>query len=76
LAIDGQVAWSQGLALFGQQSMSSIEDISVISADLTPSPATPAAGSIATETAINSAKIDRQMLMGVEDSRFCFSRVK
>ena len=60
---------SQGLALWGQQSgMSSIADMAVISADLTLWRAPAAAGSIATDRAIRSARMVRPMLMD-QDSR-------
>jgi hypothetical protein len=73
VAIEAQspVALSQGLAVWGQQSdMSSMADVSAadMSADLTPRRAPAAAGSIATDTAIRSARMVRPMLMD-QDSR-------
>jgi hypothetical protein len=60
-AIEAQspLALSQGLAAGGQQSMSSMADMSVISADLTLTRAPAATGSIATDRAIRSAKMVR-----------------
>lgn len=68
VAIDAQpsIALSHGLALCGQQSMSSIAAMSAMSvrgADLTTVPMTPAAGSVATERAIRSANIKRLTFM-------------
>jgi len=66
VAIDAQspMALSQGLVIGGQQSgMSSIADISVVSADMTLTRAPAAAGSIATDMAIRSARMVRPMLM-------------
>jgi hypothetical protein len=61
-AIEAQssMALSQGLALWGQQSMSAMADIST-GLTLMRAPAT--AGSIATDRAIKSAKMVRPMLM-------------
>jgi hypothetical protein len=73
VAIEPQspVVLSQGLAAWGQQSdMSSMADVSAadMSADLTPRRAPAAAGSIATDRAIRSARMVRPMLMD-QDSR-------
>jgi hypothetical protein len=54
---------SQGLAWRGQQSMSSIADISVISADLEAIIAPAAAGSVATDSAIRIANMVRANAM-------------
>jgi hypothetical protein len=54
---------SQGLAWRGQQSMSSIADISVISADLEAIIAPAAAGSVATDSAIRIASMVRANAM-------------
>ena len=68
------LAVSQGLAVWGQQSdMSSMADVSAedavdMSAGLTPRRAPAAAGSIATDRAIRSARMVRPMLMD-QDSR-------
>jgi hypothetical protein len=69
VAMDEQ--WSHGVALWGQQSMSSIaamSAISVMSVDFTAILAPPSAGSIATESAMRSARIVRPMFM-VQPSR-------
>jgi hypothetical protein len=64
MAAQSSMAFSHGFALCGQQSViSSIIDISAGSGDLTLMPATPAAGSIATDKAIRSARIVRPMPM-------------
>jgi hypothetical protein len=62
VAIEAQssMALSQGLALWGQQSMSAMADIS---ADFTMMRAPTAAGSIATDRTIRSAKMVRPMLI-------------
>ena len=67
VAIDEQSSMplSQGLYLCGQQSMSSIADMSATSVDLGIPPATPAAGSTATDMAIRSARMVRPMLMAL-----------
>ena len=58
-------ALSHGVALCGQQSdMSSIADMSACAGDLELMPALPAAGSIATDRAIRSARMVRPMRMG------------
>jgi hypothetical protein len=64
-AIEAQslIALSQGLVTGGQQSMSSMADISI---DWAPRRAPAAAGSIATDRAIRSARIVRPMLMDEE----------
>jgi hypothetical protein len=55
---------SHGFALCGQQSViSSIMDMSAGSGDLTLTPTPPAAGSIATDKAIRTARIVRPMPM-------------
>lgn len=60
MALQSSPAFSHGLALCGQQSsMSSSEDISEGSGDLDFIPAAPAAGSIATDRAIRSARMER-----------------
>jgi hypothetical protein len=65
VAIEEQpsIALSQGFALCGQQSMSSIPDMSAISVDFTAALTPPAAGSMATDKAIRSANIVRPTLM-------------
>ena len=65
VAMDEQppVILSQGFALCGQQSMSSMADISAISVDFTAAPTTPAAGSTATDKAIRSANMVRPKFM-------------
>jgi hypothetical protein len=64
MAAQSSMAFSHGLALCGQQSViSSIMDMSVGSGDLTLTPAPPAAGSIATDKAIRTARIVRAMPM-------------
>jgi hypothetical protein len=58
------MAFSHGLDLWGQQSdMSSVIDMSAGSGDLELTPATPAAGSIATDRATRSARMVRLMPM-------------
>lgn len=65
VAMDEQppVILSQGFALCGQQSMSSMADISAISVDFTAAPTPPAAGSTATDKAIRSANMIRTRFM-------------
>ena len=65
VAMDEQpsIVLSQGFALCGQQSMSSMADISAISVDFTAAPTPPAAGSTATDKAIRSANIVRPTFM-------------
>jgi hypothetical protein len=64
MAAQSSMAFSHGFALCGQQSViSSIMDMSAGSADLTLTPAAPAAGSIATDKATRSARIVRPMPM-------------
>ena len=63
MAPQPSMAFSHGLALCGQQSvMSSIVDMSAASGDLELMPV-PAAGSIATDKAIRTARIVRPMPM-------------
>jgi hypothetical protein len=66
VAMDEQssIALSHGFVC-GQQSMSSIADISAKSADLAIAPMPPAAGSVATENAITSARMVRAMFMAL-----------
>jgi hypothetical protein len=77
-AIDAQpsIAMSQGLALCGQQSMSSMAAISVESIDFMTALPPPAAGSIATDRAIMSANMIRPIFMLQENSRFGALEVK
>jgi hypothetical protein len=72
MAIEEQpsIALSQGFAVCGQQSMSSIADMSAVSVDFTAAPTTPAAGRMATDKAIRNANIVRPTFMGIENSRF------
>ena len=64
MAAQTSVAFSQGLALCGQQSgMSSVTEMPAASGDFTLTPALPAAGSIATDSAIKSVTMMRPMLM-------------
>jgi hypothetical protein len=64
VAMVPQPSISHGLALWGQQSdMSSVIDMSVGSSDLELTPTPPAAGSIATDRAIRSARMVRPMRM-------------
>jgi hypothetical protein len=64
MAAQSSMAFSHGLALGGQQSViSSIMDMSAGSADLTLTPAPPAAGRIPTDKAIRTARIVRPMPM-------------
>jgi hypothetical protein len=79
IALQSYVAFSHGFALGGQQSgMSAITDISAGSSDLELAPAAPAAGSIATDRAIKSARMVRPMLMdqAYVNSRFLAAAVK
>jgi hypothetical protein len=64
-AIEAQspIALSQGLVMGGQQSMSSMADVADISVGMTLTRTPAAAGSIATDRAIRSAKMVRPMLM-------------
>ena len=60
-----QSSMAHGFALCGQQScISSIMDTSVGAGDLELTPVVPAAGIIATDRAIRSARMVRPMLMG------------
>ncbi len=62
MAAQSSIAFSHGLALCGQQSViSSIMDMSAGSGDLALTPAHPAAGSVATDKAIRTARIVRPM---------------
>jgi hypothetical protein len=61
---------SQGFALCGQQSISSMADISAISVDFIAAPTPPAAGSMATDKAIRSANTVRPTFMARQNSRF------
>src|SRR6266481_3318114 len=62
MAAQSSMAFSHGLALWGQQSgMSSITDMPAGAGDLTPGP--PAAGSSATERAMRSARMVRPTFM-------------
>jgi len=62
MAAQSSMTFAHGSAFWGQQSgMSSIIDMSAGSDDLTPAP--PAAGSIATEKAIRSARMVRPTSM-------------
>lgn len=65
VAMDEQpsIVLSQGFALCGQQSISSMADISAISSDFTAAPTPPAAGSTATDKAIRSANMFRTRYM-------------
>ena len=65
VAMDEQpsIVLSQGFALCGQQSISSMADISAISVDFTAAPTPPAAGSTATDKAIRSANMIRTRFM-------------
>jgi hypothetical protein len=64
MAAQTSVAFSQGLALGGQQSgMSSVAEVTAVSRDLALTPALPAAGKIATDRAIRSTTMVRAMLM-------------
>jgi len=64
MAAQSSMAFPHGFALCGQQSdMSSIMDMSAGSGDLALTPAPPAAGSIATDKAIRTARIVRPMPM-------------
>ena len=63
VAMDEQPPLSQGFALCGQQSMSSMADISAISVDFTAAPTSPAVGSTATDKAIRSANMIRTRFM-------------
>ena len=64
MAAQSSMAFSHGFALCGQQSViSSIMDMSAGSGDLTLTPAPLAAGSIATDKAIRSARIVRPVPM-------------
>ena len=67
VAMDEQssIDLSHGFAARGQQSMSSIADISATSADLAIAPMPPTAGSAATENAITSARMVRAMFMAL-----------
>jgi hypothetical protein len=68
---------SHGLALWGQQSMSSIEDISIVSADFDERPALPATGSSATDSVIKRTKMVRAIFMfSRKNSRINSFRVK
>src|SRR5436190_6688030 len=60
------IALSQGFAVCGQQSVSSIADMSAVSVDFTAAPTTPAAGSMAIDKAIRSANIVRPTFMAGE----------
>jgi hypothetical protein len=70
VAIEAQspMALSQGLVTGGQQSMSSMADVGAISVGLTLRRALAAAGSIATDKAIRTARMVRPMRM-IQDSR-------
>jgi len=72
VAIDEQpsIVLSQGFVLCGQQSMSSIADISAISADFTAALTTPAAGNMATEKAMSTANIVRATFILDQVNRF------
>jgi len=72
MAIEEQpsIALSQGFAVCGQQSMSSIAEMSVVSVDFTAAPIPPAAGSMATDKAMRNANIVRPTFMAGENSRF------
>ena len=64
MAPQSSMVLSHGLALWGQQSdMSSVRYMPAASGDLTVMPALAAAGRIATDRAIRSAKMVRPMLM-------------
>ena len=64
MAAQSSMAFSHGLALCGQQSVIfSIMDMSAASGDLALTPAPPAAGSIATDKVIRTARIVRPMPM-------------
>jgi hypothetical protein len=64
MTAQSSMVFSHGFALCGQQSLiSSIMDISAGSGDLMLTPAPPAAGSIATDKAIRTARIVRPMPM-------------
>ena len=72
MAIEEQpsTALSQGFAVCGQQSMSSMADISAVSVDFTAALTLPAAGSMATDKAIRSANIVRPTFMAGQINRF------
>ena len=57
------IALSQGFALCGQQSMSSIAAMFAVSVDFMTAPALPAAGNPATDRAIMSANMMRPTFM-------------
>ena len=61
VAMDEQ--WSHGFALWGQQSMSSIAAMSVMSVDFTAILALATVGSMATESAMRSARMVRPMFI-------------
>jgi hypothetical protein len=65
VAIEAQpsIALSRGFAFCGQQSMSSIPDMSAISVDFKGALTPPAAGSMATDKAIRSANTVRPTFM-------------
>jgi hypothetical protein len=64
MAPQSSMAFSHGLALGGQQSgMSSVMEMPAASGDFTLTPALPAAGRVATDTAIRSVTMVRAMLM-------------
>ena len=64
VAIEGQppMALSQGFTLCGQQSMSAMDAISVVSVDFMTEPNPPAAGSTATQSEIRKANNMRPSL--------------
>jgi hypothetical protein len=63
MAAQSSMAFSHGFALCGQQSCMSDMDMSSCAGDLELKPTLPAAGSIATDRAIRSAKMVRAMFM-------------
>jgi hypothetical protein len=80
VAMDEQssIDLSHGFAARGQQSMSSIADISVMSDDFAIAPTPPMAGSAATENMITSAKMVRAIFMALlrQNSRISGAWVK
>jgi hypothetical protein len=73
---------SEGIASCGQQSMSSMADMSVIPAmslmsmDFADAPTTPPAGSMATDRAIRRARTVRPICMAREDTKRAPASVK
>src|SRR5579884_2407473 len=78
IAMDEQpsTTLSQGLVLCGQQSMSSMAAISVVSVDDFTAPTPPAAGSTATDSAIRKASRMRPNSIAPQNSRVVALAVK